>query len=103
MADLTFGLDQMGKETPKSIKLIYRLTMFFSAMWAFFTMSKFCTISDHANAQVLALLGLINFGIYNFCQCFGFKCPEQIRQFQSNGLPVYNNPPNPTKDIETKN
>jgi len=78
--NLKFGTDQFGKETPPQIKLIYRLLMFASFMWAMALEPRFPGLSEHVKYSVDSWLLIGNYGIYYFCNCFGIKPPDQIQR-----------------------
>jgi hypothetical protein len=95
MAKFTFNLDQVNQPTPASIKLIYRVLMFASSMWAFGFEPRFPGISEAAKHSIDAWLLIGNFGIYQFCQFFGFKAPDKIEPAKVD-QPQLNQPPSPT-------
>lgn len=77
---IQFGVGQMATETPAKIKAIYRTLMFLSLMWVMAIEPRFPQISEHVKYIIDSSLSIANYGIYFFCNCFGYAPPEQVKQ-----------------------
>lgn len=78
MKTIQFGTDQVGVETPPQIKLIYRWLMFISAIWFMAIDPRLPDLSEHIKYVIASWIGGGNIAIYAFCNCFGYKCPDNI-------------------------
>ncbi len=75
---IVFGASQFGKETPKWIATIYRVVMFLTLLWMT-AIEPRVGLSDQLAHNIDVLLAISSISIYLFCQCFGYKAPDQIR------------------------
>jgi len=73
--NISFTSDNFNQQTPGFIKVIYRSLMFVTLMWAM-AIEPRMTIPVNIAHDIDAWAIIANFGIYYFCQCFGFKQPE---------------------------
>ena len=73
---LTLGVSNLATDTPPKIKLVYRWLGFFSLVWLAAIEPRFPSIPATVLHAVDSWLAIANFGIYAFCNCFGYKAPD---------------------------
>jgi hypothetical protein len=74
---ISFGISEIGQETPAKIKLIYRWLMFLSLVWTMAVQPRVTCIPAEWQYNIDSILLIANNGIYFFCNCFGYANPGQ--------------------------
>jgi hypothetical protein len=94
MKEVSFGSDNLNKETPKFIKSLYRGLAASAALWMLAIEPR--VIMPLAVAHNIDVwLSISSFAIYTFCQYFGYKCPDLPQGAKRYELPdeIKNIPP----------
>jgi hypothetical protein len=74
MADVTFNANNLGSDTPKQVKWIYRAVMLASTLWVL-TVQPNINLPEHITAEINKWLIVGNSAIYQICQFFGWSKP----------------------------
>ena len=73
MKQITWSTANLTGETPKSVKMFYRILMLLSSAWGFASVGNMLPgIPEHVALMVNNWLLIGNFAFYNFCQMFGY-------------------------------
>lgn len=78
MEKINWDVDNYNKETPRFIKYIYRILGFLTAMWVLAIEPRCPGISIAVKHAILTISVVGTYGIYYFCQYFGFKQPDKV-------------------------
>jgi hypothetical protein len=80
-----FGIGQMGKETPKWAKMMFKIFFYITSI-AGLAVTSFTNIPPNAKATVLEIVVFANTAMHMFSQMFGLDDSESFpgsRRYQS--------------------